>query len=148
VTTLSTMCRNLRLNVFFHKMEKCCLFICVLVCVYFEVRCSAHKKKGESVMTPNFNNMNLSHPFTGTTLHTPLASKSTERFLSSLSFPPPPHGFSSLSVSPPLSRRSSSNSSSTPNLASSHKTHCRLYYLDTLSFHKNIPPPPTTQQPT
>jgi hypothetical protein len=26
---------------------------------------------------------------------------------------------------------------------SSHKTHCWLYYLATLSLHKNIPPPPT-----
>ena len=31
---------------------------------------------------------------------------------------------------------------------SSHKTHCWLYYLATLSLHKNIPPPPTPQQPT
>jgi hypothetical protein len=27
-------------------------------------------KKGESIMTPNFNNENLNHLFTGTTLHT------------------------------------------------------------------------------
>jgi len=69
-------------------------------------------------MTPNFNNENLSHPFTGTTLHTPLASKSMERFFSSISFFPPLTDFLPLS-SAPLSRRSSSNSatfSSAPNL--------------------------------
>ncbi len=108
-------------------------------------------KKGESVMTPNFNNENLNHPFTGTTLHTPL-SKSTERLFSSLSIFPPSHEFFSLSVSPPSHRGVLAIPQHFLLLQiwlSSHKTHCRLYYLATFSLHKNIPqPPPTTQQPT
>jgi hypothetical protein len=51
-------------------------FWCSCVCVCFVVRCSTHGKKKESVMTPNFNDENLNHPFTGTTLHT-VTSKST-----------------------------------------------------------------------
>ena len=38
--------------------------MCVL---WFGVRLTG--KKGESVMTPHFNNDNLNHPFTGSTLH-------------------------------------------------------------------------------
>ena len=76
-------------------------------------------------MTPNFNNENLNHPFTGTTLHTPL-SKSTERFFSSLSiFPPLSRIFFPLSFSPlsPWSSSDSATFSSAPNWPSSHKTH-------------------------
>ena len=50
-------------------------YLCSCVCV-FAVWCSLTGKKGESVMTPNFNNENLNHPFTGTSLHM-VASKST-----------------------------------------------------------------------
>ena len=71
----------------------------------------------------------LSHPFTCTTLHTPLASKSTERFFSSLSIFPSSHGFFSLSVSPP----SHGGVLAIPQhflplqiWPSSHKTHCWL----------------------
>jgi hypothetical protein len=38
--------------------------------VCLAVQSSTHGKKGESVMTPNFNNENLNHLLTGTTLHT------------------------------------------------------------------------------
>jgi hypothetical protein len=60
-------------------------YLCSCVCVFCgSVGCSIHgkrefgsmfhsQKKGESVMTPNVNNENLNHLFTGTTLHTPLA---------------------------------------------------------------------------
>jgi len=49
------------------------------------------QKKGESVMTPNFNNENLNYPFTGTTLHT-VTSKSTPETIEGF------HQFCSLSV--------------------------------------------------
>ena len=132
------------------------IYLCFCVCVFCSSMfhtclMSTHGKEEESVMTPYFNNENLNHPFTGTTLHTPL-SKSTERFFSSLSIFPPSHEFFSLSVFPPSHR----GVLAIPQYflllqiwLSSHKTHCRLYYLATLSLHKNIPrPPPTTQQPT
>jgi hypothetical protein len=51
------------------------VFLFVFLCVCFAVRCSAQEKKEESVMSPNFNNENLNHPFTGTSLHM-VASKS------------------------------------------------------------------------
>ena len=50
------------------------IFLCSCVCVsWFEF--FSFEKKGESVMTQNFNNENLNHPFTGTSLHR-VASKS------------------------------------------------------------------------
>jgi hypothetical protein len=52
------------------------MFLCVCV-LRFNVPLT--EKKGENVMTPNFNNENLSHPFTGTTLHMVTSISTPER---------------------------------------------------------------------
>ena len=118
----------------------------------FAVGGFAHLEKKEEALRHKIpRKKNLNHLFTGTTLHT-LASKSTpERFISSLSIFRPSHGFFSLSVFPPSHRgvlAIPQHSLPLQIWPSSHKTHCRLYYLATLSLHNHISPPPTTQQPT
>ena len=70
----------------------------------FAVGGFAHLEKREEALQHKIpRKKNLNHPFTGTTLHTPLASKSTpERLFSSSQSFPPLTDFSSSQFFPPL----------------------------------------------